>query len=230
MNKGPIPSADSAGVPPRIFNRYFGANAEYRQSVWTVLCQDFFQAFVGRDATVLDLGCGYGHFINNIRCRKKFAMDLNAEGGSHLNTDVTYICQDCTQRWAIDADSIDVIFTSNFLEHLDDKHALKRTMEEARRCLKPGGRLIAMGPNITCLPGRYWDFSDHSLPLTEISLTEVLNAKGFDVRKAVPRFLPYNMVRTRPHPMLLLRLYLKLPLLWHFFGKQFFVIAEKGTA
>ena len=26
---------------------------------------------------VLDLGCGYGEFINNVSCTKKFAMDLN---------------------------------------------------------------------------------------------------------------------------------------------------------
>lgn len=45
-----------------------------------------------------------------------------------------------------------------FFEHLPDKAHLLRTLGQIRRCLKPGGCLIAMGPNIKYLPGRYWDF------------------------------------------------------------------------
>lgn len=229
-NKDRLPNAVPAGIPPKIFKRYFDANSEYRNQVWTVLCRDFFQKYVKANDAVLDLGCGYGHFINNIRCGKKYGMDMNPEGATHLNAEVNYVLQDCTQRWGLEDASLDVIFTSNFFEHLANKHALKQTIEEARRCLKPGGRLLAMGPNIAYLPGRYWDFSDHSLPLTENSLAEVLTATGFEVRKLVPKFLPYNMVRTRQHPMFMLRLYLKLPIFWHLFGKQFLVIAAKEEA
>ena len=64
---------------------------------------------------------------------------------------------------------LDLVFTSNFFEHLPDKSSLGRTLEEIFRCLKPGGRLVAMGPNIRFTGGSYWDFWDHYLPLTEAS-------------------------------------------------------------
>jgi len=83
-----------------------------------------------------------------------------------------------------------------------------------------------MGPNIKYLPGRYWDFWDHYLPLTEQSLREVLEVAGFEVESCIAKFIPYQMVRRKPAPLLLVRLYLKLPWTWHFFGQQFLVIAR----
>jgi predicted SAM-dependent methyltransferase len=56
---------------------------------------------------------------------------------------------------------LDVIFTSNFFEHLVSKQALSQTILQAKKCLVPGGRLIAMGPNIRFVGGAYWDFWDH---------------------------------------------------------------------
>ena len=36
-------------------------------------------------ATVLDLACGYGEFINTVRCRQKFGMDLNPDSPRFLD-------------------------------------------------------------------------------------------------------------------------------------------------
>mgnify|MGYP003398647856 CR=1 FL=1 len=49
--------------------------------------------------TILDLGCGHGEFINTIRCREKFAMDLNPDSPSFLTNEVTFLPQDCSMRW-----------------------------------------------------------------------------------------------------------------------------------
>jgi SAM-dependent methyltransferase len=123
---------------------------------------------------------------------------------------------------------LDLVFTSNFFEHLPDKASLARTLAEIRRCLKPGGRLVALGPNIKFLHGQYWDFWDHYLPLTELSLAEGLAVAGFGIERVVGRFLPYKMSSGPPYPLLLLRLYLRLPLLWRLFGRQFLVVALKA--
>src|SRR5258706_16479280 len=88
-------------------------------------------------------------------------------------------------------EALDVVFTSNFLEHLPHKDAIRRTLLEVYRCLKPGGRFIAMGPNIKYVPGEYWDFFDHYVPLTELSLAEGLSNCGFGIERKVGRFLPY---------------------------------------
>ena len=123
--------------------------------------------------------------------------------------------------------SLDVVFTSNFFEHLPDKVALGRTLDEIHRCLRPGGRLVAMGPNIKYLPGLYWDFWDHYIPLTEASLKEALVTRGFTVDVCLGRFLPYTMASGPRYPLALLRAYLRLPLAWRIFGKQFLVVGAR---
>jgi hypothetical protein len=95
--------------------------------------------------------------------------------------------------------------------------------------LRPGGRLIALGPNIKCVNGAYWDFWDHFLCLTDLSLAEAFANNGFVVQQSIPRFLPYTTVNAPRYPMAFVRLYLRLPLAWRFFGKQFLVIGEKSA-
>lgn len=144
-----------------------------------------------------------------------------------LAPDVRFLQQDCSARWQCEDASLDVVFTSNFFEHLPGKHALKLALEEAFRCLKPGGKLLALGPNIRFLPGEYWDFWDHHLALSDRSLAEGLESCGFVVAENHDRFLPYTMVNRREQPLLLLSLYLKLRPVWKFFGRQFLVVAVK---
>ena len=210
-----------------IYARRFRANQAYRQRVWRVLVRQIFQPLVPGQGAVLDLGCGYGEFINTIGAATKYGMDLNPASAQHLAAGVTMLRQDCSARWELPDASLDTVFTSNFFEHLPDKATLTRTLQQAHRCLKPGGRLIAMGPNIKYLPGEYWDFWDHYLPLTERSLSEGLETNGFQVEQSHARFLPYTMVASREYPDFFLATYLKLPLAWRFLGRQFLVVAGK---
>ena len=210
-----------------IYSRRFDSDLAYRNSVWRVLTGQFFQRYVKPTDSVLDLGAGYGQFINNIHCGKKLAMDLNSDSGSYLAPDVTLLAQDCSARWQIDDNSLDVVFTSNFFEHLFSKDALTATLGQAKRCLKPGGKLIAMGPNIKFAGGAYWDFWDHYLPLTELSLKERLETLEFSCPVIVPRFLPYTMVGRPQYPPFMIGMYLRIPVAWRFLGQQFLVIAEK---
>jgi SAM-dependent methyltransferase len=219
--------AEEAQDLQRIYQRRFGQTAAYRNRVWQVLTATFFSRWIAPDAAVLDLGCGYGEFSNNVRAGKKFAMDLNPDARAHLANDVTFFEQDCSKEWPVPPDSLDTVFTSNFFEHLPDKACLKQTLRQVFRALKPGGRLIAMGPNIKYLPGLYWDFFDHHTILTEASLSEVLEVEGFGLEDVWGRFLPYTLVNAPQYPIFLLRLYLALPWLWWIKGRQFLVIAAK---
>ena len=211
----------------QIYERRFKAVEEYRDRIWQVLTGSFFCKWIRPDHAVLDLGCGYGEFINNLKAAKRYGMDLNPATANKLSNSVKFIEQDCSQTWDLPDQSLDIVFTSNFLEHLGDKDAVKRTLREVYRCLRPGGKIIAMGPNIRYLPGAYWDFFDHHVILTERSLAEVLLVTGFEVETAIPRFLPYTMVGGPKYPLLFLRLYLKLPLLWRLRGGQFLVVARR---
>lgn len=213
-----------------IYERRFRRDrVAYREQLWATLVDSFFQPMIPPEAAVLDLGCGYGEFINHVRARERYAMDLNPKATEHLAPEVKFLFQDCSARWDLPDASLDIVFTSNFFEHLPDKLALKLTLLEALRCLKPGGRLIAVGPNIKYVQGAYWDFWDHFLCLTEASLAEALANNGYLVRQSIPRFLPYTTINQPAYPMAFVRLYLRLPFLWRFFGKQFLVVAERAA-
>jgi SAM-dependent methyltransferase len=209
-----------------IYANRFTAEA-YRNQIWKILASNWFQVFVPANAWVLDLGTGYGEFINNIQCARKYGMDLNPSSKEKLNPDVISLTQDCSARWKLPDETLDVVFTSNFFEHLLSKSDLARTISEAVRCLKPGGRLIAMGPNIKCVGGAYWDFYDHCLPLTDLSVKEAFEAAGLHTERVWDRFLPYTMANAPRFPVVFLKFYLALPLAWKLFGKQFLVIAKK---
>lgn len=200
---------------------------EYRRRMWSVLTADFFQQFISEQSTVLDLGCGWGEFINQIKAARKFGMDLNPDSGTRLAHGVHFLHQDCSQPWQVEPGSLDSVFTSNFFEHLPDKAALKATLAHAFNALKPGGRLIALGPNVKATGGAYWDFFDHHVMLTEQSLREVLELTGFNTERCLARFLPYTAVGKPQAPLWMIRLYLKLPFLWRFFGGQFLLVARR---
>jgi len=210
-----------------IYGNRFENSEVYRNKVWQTLVEGWFQRHIPADGSILDLGCGYGQFINNVVCARKYGMDLNPVSRTKLHPDVVFLEQDCATTWNLPANSLDVVFSSNFFEHLHSKADLSQIAREAMRCLKKGGRIIAMGPNIRYVGGAYWDFFDHYLPLTEISLRECFEIAGFQTQYMLDRFLPYSMVNVSRYPMFFLRLYLRIPLLWKMLGQQFFVIVAK---
>jgi SAM-dependent methyltransferase len=210
-----------------IYSKRFAGSEALRDQVWRVLTCDFFQRWVKEDAAVLDLGAGYCEFINNIRAARKYALDLNPSTAAKAATGIIVLTQDVSKPWALPSASLDVVFTSNFFEHLPSKQALQHCMTEALRILRPGGRLLALGPNIRFCGNVYWDFFDHHLPLSDRSLTEGLEITGFHTEKVVEKFLPFTMKGKLPPSPALVRAYLKLPWAWTLWGKQFFVVARK---
>jgi SAM-dependent methyltransferase len=212
----------------REYRRRFQDLADYRRKVWAVLCQDYFSSFVEPHSTVLDVGCGWGEFINQIDAAKKYAIDLNPDTRTHLGSEVQFFHQDCSTCWPLEDESLDVVFSSNFIEHLHAKSQVESLIQEAFRTLKPGGKFVLLGPNIRYLPGAYWDFWDHRLAISDASLVEVLELSGFRILKRLARFLPYTMSGGRQAPIGLLRAYLKLPIFWPLLGKQFLVVGQKA--
>jgi len=213
----------------KIYETRFAGKAEYRTQVWKVLVH-YFSQWLPASAAVLDLGAGYCEFINNVAAKTKYAMDLNPDVKKQAAPGVSILLQDCSEPWQLPEGHLDAVFTSNFLEHLPDKTAVSKVLANAYRCLKPGGRFIAMGPNIKYVPGAYWDFFDHYVALTELSLAEALSNTGFEVEQTVARFLPYTMSGGRQHPIWTLKMYLAMPFVWPMFGKQFLVIGRKPSS
>lgn len=208
--------------------RFSERDRQAKAAVWKILVEDYFQRWVSAEDTVLDLGCGYGEFLNHLHCARRIGVDLNPDSPEFLHPGIEFHPGSVVDLGFLPAESVDVVFTSNVLEHLADKDEVEQLLREARRVLKRGGHLIALGPNLRFLPGRYWDFWDHLVPITDRSLSEVLQNLDFAVADGVPRFLPYTTRCGLPKAGLLVRLYLRVPLAWRFFGGQFLVRARKA--
>jgi SAM-dependent methyltransferase len=209
--------------------RFDAGERAMKSDIWRVLCRSFFQRYVARDDTVLDLGAGYCEFINNIECKTKLAVDLNEETQDYAAPGVKVVLTPLTDLSPITDASVDVAFASNVFEHLHDKATLLESLREAHRVLRPGGRLLVLGPNIRYAFSEYWDFFDHHLALSHVSLSEALGLAGFRVCEVRPRLLPFSTKSSLPKAAWLVRLYLALPVAHRFLGKQFFVVAEKPS-
>src|SRR5207249_4430949 len=78
----------------QIYGNRFDEHMQYRNQVWQVLTAKFFSKLIPADARVLDLGCGYGEFINNIQCAERLAMDMNPAAAQRLHKGIAFIEQD----------------------------------------------------------------------------------------------------------------------------------------
>jgi len=209
--------------------RFSAEELDGKRQLWEALYQGFFVRFIRPTDTVLDLGAGSCEFINVCHASSKIAVDLNPETKLWAR-DARVVLASSDNMPEVGTESVDVVFTSNFFEHLPDKRTLINTFNECVRVLRPEGRMLVLMPNLRYVGHRYWDYFDHHLPLTHVSLVEGLKMAGFDIDRVIPRFVPYT-VKDSPMKVRrgLVRAYLRLPIVWPLFGKQMFVAAHKAA-
>lgn len=210
-------------------HRFAERERAQKSAVWKVLCESFFQRYISESDVVVDLGAGYCDFINHIRCARKFAIDLNDDTRRYAAEGVTVFLTSVSDLSPIENASVDVVFASNLFEHMPTKQDLMATLAEVRRVLRPEGRLLILQPNIRYAYKEYWDYFDHYLPLSHLSMVEALQLAAFTIEEVRPRFLPYTFKSRLPKSGFLLRVYLRLPPLHLMFGKQMFLVAAKAA-
>lgn len=142
--------------------RFDAAAQKEKDLIWRVLCQEFFCQYVKASDTVVDIGAGYGEFINHIQCAEKIAVDLNPDVVNRVAKNVRVINESCTEIRSLPDESVDVVFMSNFLEHLPSKELVLNTLRESFRILRGGGELLSCNP-----------ISVFSLENTGITLTTI---------------------------------------------------------
>jgi hypothetical protein len=196
-----------------------------RDNVWSVLAPMLHER-LGRPERVLDPAAGRCEFINAVPASERWAVDAVAyeQGVTHGGTRL--IVSEIMAAELPD-DYFGGVFVSNFLEHLSSQEAVAAFLEKMYACTMPGGRIAIMGPNFRYCAGEYFDFADHTVILTEKGVEEHLYAAGFEPRSIDARFLPYTFTGRLPSHPALTRAYLRMPLAWRIFGKQFLVVAER---
>jgi SAM-dependent methyltransferase len=181
-----------------------------RDVLWQTLCDAYFQRLVPRDGCVLDLGAGYGHFINHIRCARRIAVDQWEKAGGFLAPDVEWHCSSVMDLGGIADNSVDFVFASNVFEHLTQAE-FATVLSQVRSKLRPGGTLNILQPNYRYAYREYFDDYTHVSVYSDRSLADFLRAHGFRILECHPRFLPLTVKSRWPVSPRLIRLYLSLP-------------------
>ena len=209
-------------------NRFDPQQRKAKLVLWKTLIDEFLQKYVPKNSVVLDIGGGYCEFINHVKAQEKYLIDLNPDAKVFAEPDIKVLnlnILDIKEQEQINR-QFDIIFISNFFEHLANKEELIQVLAFCFSYLKHGGSLLIIQPNFKYSYKEYYDLIDHQLPITHLSLQELLQTIGFKIDVLIPRFLPFS-TKGRPASPSLLKLYLKLPFIWKFLGGQMFIKASK---
>jgi ubiquinone/menaquinone biosynthesis C-methylase UbiE len=198
-----------------------------RGKVWQALWTYFFRHRIRPNDCVLDLGAGYGDFINNVRARRRIALDLWRDMPSHVEPGVETIVGPVDDLAGIEEGSVDFAFASNLFEHVPQS-VLAAVLEQLRTKLSTRGTLTILQPNYRYAYREYFDDYTHVAVYTHASLADFLSANGWQVLETHPRFLPLSVKSRLPTWPLLVAAYLRSP--FKPMGKQMLLVARpSGT-
>lgn len=194
-----------------------------RAVVWDALWRFHFSRMVAPEHCVLDLGCGYGDFINNAVARRRIAVDAWHGFPAHMAAGVESHVGSATELGFLDDGSVDFAFASNLFEHLTQPE-LATLLAALRPKLSADGTLNVLQPNYRYAYREYWDDYTHVTAWSHVGLADFLSAHGFEVFEVAPRFMPLTVKSRLPVSPALIRLWLASPLRPG--GKQMFLRAR----
>jgi SAM-dependent methyltransferase len=195
-----------------------------RDRAWAHLGRYLSRWWDPQTAEVLDVGAGYCSFANNIRARRRVAVDIHPRLGEFAAPGVETVQASADDLVGVDSASFDLVFASNLLEHLT-REQIAAALREFLRVLRPKGRLILMQPNFRLCAKNYFDDYTHLTPLSDRSLVDMLRVAGFGIVGVQPRFLPLTLKTRSGQLSFLMPVYLRSP--WRPLAGQMLVIAER---
>ena len=194
-----------------------------RDTVWKALWRYVFRHRIAADDCVLDLGCGYGEFINNVTARRRIGLDMWPGIRKHLGPGVEGIVGSVTDLGGIDDASVDFAFASNLFEHISQADFAK-VLASLKTKLSAKGTLTILQPNYRYAYREYFDDYTHVSIYSHVSLADFLAANGYEVMEVRPRFLPLTVKSRLPVSPFLIGLYLASP--FKPMGKQMLLVAR----
>ena len=194
-----------------------------RDVLWETLWRHCFSAMVDPNDCVLDLGAGYGNFINAVTARRRIAVDAWEGFPAHLAAGIEHRVGSVADLDFLDDGAVDFAFASNLFEHLT-KEDFAAVLAALRRKLSEKGTLTIVQPNYRYAYREYFDDFDHKSIYSHVSMADFLTANGYEVFRVEPRFMPLSIKGRLPVNALLIRAWLASP--WKPIGKQMLVRAR----
>jgi 2-polyprenyl-3-methyl-5-hydroxy-6-metoxy-1,4-benzoquinol methylase len=140
---------------------------------------------------ILDVGCGSGYFLLALDENRweRFGVEVGAEAVSaarmHLGEEK--IVEGSLTDSSFEEGSFDVVTFWSALEHMNYP---SRALAEAKRILKPSGKLIVQVPNADSYQARYFkgswfalDAPRHRYHFSQKVLERLLNHNGFTIER-----------------------------------------------
>ena len=197
-----------------------------RDVVWQALWRYHFSRIVPADGCVLDIGCGYGDFINQVVARRRIALDAWPDFPRYLEAGVEPLVGDVTELQRLADHEVDFAFASNLFEHLPQA-VFASVLEILRTKLSSRGTLTILQPNYRYAYREYFDDYTHVAIYSHVSLTDFLGANGYEVIEVAPRFMPLSVKSRLPVSPWLIRAWLASPI--KPIGKQMLIRARPAA-
>lgn len=180
-------AAQNNGFDPELFRRYAQLEAgNFWFTARNTLLKRLMQRHFPQAANILEIGCGTGFVLTNIRAiypaARLSGSDIYTEGLGFAKQRVpsaTLFQMDAT---AIPfREEFDLIGAFDVLEHIDDDAA---ALSQIHAACKTGGGVIFTVPQHPSLWSRMDEYAHHKRRYTRAELLEKMRAAGFRVRYA----------------------------------------------
>ena len=128
---------------------------------------------------LLEPGCGRGEFLNGFRKMGMdvFGCDLSLEAGEDVKGANIKQVDIENNPLPYKDNYFDIIYSKSFIEHLWKPDYF---LNEARRVLKPGGKIITLVPDWEVNFKTYFDDYTHRTPFTKVSLYDIYLMSDFE--------------------------------------------------
>jgi cyclopropane fatty-acyl-phospholipid synthase-like methyltransferase len=218
-----------------IFDKYLSygfadANLSSLEPVLSAIHLDYVDLLPeARDARILDLGCGMGHFLAYLKSRgysNFIGVEVGAEQVRFCQQHVTenvVLVEETADFLNAHIGEFDCVVFRDVIEHLEKRRVIE-LLQLVHQSLRTNGFLLVETGNMSSFTGSFLLHKDftHEVGFTEFSLRQVLRAAGFQ-----DGLIRGNRTPTETNPNGLVRFLLQK--LWHRFLRFVFWI-ERGGA
>lgn len=203
-------------------------NAKGRGYIYNILYkfvnyirQKRLQKIITKDARLLDIGCGNGQFLSELRslgATKLYGVDFNQKAIELARSKGIDGYHGVFLDYKQEHNFFDVIFMNHYIEHVLEP---KKELEKTYMLLKPGGYIVGELPNFSSLDryifGRFWGGNHvprHTFQYNQNQLEKLLKSVGFsnieikyefnsgEIAASIQNWFQRNVLNLRDNPAL----------------------------